>query len=106
MSSSAPSLSTIPISNADFVPLTNTRPVKQPKPKRARYNANAPVVFDAVETAAMVSSRKKQRDQAKKRMQSALDATVMPLTENFVRKTGTVFDALSVALPGEDEDDI
>ncbi len=54
----------------------------------------------------MVSSRKKQRDQAKKRMQSALDATVMPLTENFVRKTGTVFDALSVALPGEDEDDI
>jgi len=105
VSPSVASLSTIPVSNADSIPLRNTRPVKQPKPKRTRYNANAPIVFDAVETAAMVSSRKKQREQVKRRLKSALNATVTPLTEDFVLKTGTAFDALSVPLPGEDEDD-
>ena len=105
VSPSVTSLSTIPASNAASISLTNTRPVKQPKPKRARYNPNAPIVFDAVETAAMVSSRKKRREQIKKRKEVAMDAIGLPPTKDFVLKTGTVFDPLSVALPGEDEDD-
>ncbi|KAF8311669.1 uncharacterized protein EI90DRAFT_3138170 [Cantharellus anzutake] len=105
---SVASLSTIPISNAGSISSKDTRGVKQPKPKRARYNPNAPIVFDLVGTAAMVSSTKKRRVELKMRQKEALEknsAALPSLDNTFVLKTGTFFDPLSIPLPGEDEDE-
>ncbi|KAF8335331.1 uncharacterized protein EI90DRAFT_317395 [Cantharellus anzutake] len=105
---SVASLSTIPISNAGSISSKDTRGVKQPKPKRARYNPNAPIVFDLVGTAAMVSSTKKRRVELKMRQKEALEknsAALPSLDNTFILKTGTFFDPLSIPLPGEDEDE-
>jgi nuclear GTP-binding protein len=79
--SPAPSLSTVHPSTSDMdfeatssfggTSIADSRRVKLPRPKRARYNPNAPVVLDAQESAAMADanplSRKRLRDEAKRR---------------------------------------
>jgi len=99
--------------------------VKQPKPKRIRYNPNAPLNFDEMEIQAMASSnplsRKRQREDAKSkrrndgdgeaiihdddlRLEAALESNRFTFTTS-----GGAFAALSeadVPLPDDEDEDL
>lgn len=58
-----------------YEPGADGRRVKAPKPKRTRYNPNAPIMLDAMEVKAMASAnplnRKRQREEAKAKKRRA-----------------------------------
>lgn len=65
--SPTPSIATT--THGAYEPGANGRRVKAPKPKRTRYNPNAPIVMDAMEAQTMAIAnplnRKRQREEAK-----------------------------------------
>jgi nuclear GTP-binding protein len=94
-----------------------TRPVKVPKPKRVRYNPNAPIIFDTQEIEAMAGSnplnRKRLREEAKRRKKAPDDMVVDDqdgsTNDVFTFKPSVsafaVLAAEDVPLPDEDEDE-
>ena len=106
-------------------PGADGRRIKQPKPKRVRYNPNAPLVFDAAETQAMARSnplsRKRQRDEARSKERNGgegdmviddddlkFEAALESSRFTFVT-SGGAFAALAeadVALPDDEDEDL
>ncbi|KAF8308565.1 P-loop containing nucleoside triphosphate hydrolase protein [Clavulina sp. PMI_390] len=113
---------------SSFEPGSDGRRVKQPKPKRTRYNPNAPLVMDAMEVQTMAISnplsRKRQREGArlkKRRDESGaggemmlddeemkFEAAMESVRSGGIKTTGGAFALLAeanVPLPDEDEDE-
>lgn len=76
--SPTPSIAT---TQSTYEPGSNGRRVKVPKPKRTRYNPNAPIVMDAMEKQTMAIAnplnRKRQRDEAKAKKKRGEDDMVL-----------------------------
>jgi hypothetical protein len=120
--SPTPSIAT---THGTYEPGADGRRVKQPKPKRIRYNPNAPLVLDAMESQAMASSntlsRKRQREELKLkkrnggegdmvvddydlRLEAALESNTFTFTTS-----GGAFAALAeadVPLPDDEDEDL
>lgn len=120
--SPTPSIAT---THAAYEPRADGRRVKQPRPKRIRYNPNAPLVFDAMETQGMASSnplsRKRQREEVKVKKRKGGESDMViddddsrfgaALDSNtFTFKTsGGAFAALAeadVPLPDDEDEDL
>lgn len=119
--SPTPSIAT---THGAYEPGSNGRRVKTPKPKRIRYNPNAPIVIDAMEVRTMASAnplnRKRQREEAKAKKRKGeedmaidddelrLEAALESRKSNFTLTGGAfaMFAEADVPLPEDEDEDL